>query len=142
MGLMDTIQNAANPGGGEGGGQQNAIVQALIGMLTGGGASGLQSMLGNFRQAGMGGKVDSWVSTGQNQSISPEEVERGMGRGNLEEVARRANMSPEQAKGPLASILPSIVDRVTPNGQLPGNLDNISGLLGNLGGLGGLFGKK
>ncbi len=62
---------------------------------------------------------------------------------NVGALAQKAGVSGEQLSGMLAAVLPHLVDRATPNGQVPpeGQLD-LTDVLGSLGGLAGLFGKS
>jgi uncharacterized protein YidB (DUF937 family) len=102
---------------GAGGNQQQGIMQALVEHLTSSG--GLQGVVNNFRGSGLGNKVDSWVGTGENESISGEEVERGLGNDTVNQIASRAGISPGVASPLIAAVLPMVVDRLTPNGQMP-----------------------
>ena len=68
---------------------------------------------------GFGDQARSWVSTGQNMPISPDALGQIFGEGGLEEIARRANLTPQQTSEGLSQLLPEVVDRVTPGGQEP-----------------------
>ena len=83
---------------------------------TGGGLGGL---LEQFQRAGFGDQVSSWVSTEPNRSIPPEAVEQVFGRGGVAEIARRAGVSEQDASRGLSQLMPEVVDRVTPSGELP-----------------------
>ena len=96
---------------GQGGGQDGGLGGALSGGLGG---------LGQiFEQAGMGGHMKSWVSPGANQRISPDEVTRAFGRERLDDLARQAGISRDEAAGHLTDILPNLVDQMTPGGHMP-----------------------
>jgi uncharacterized protein YidB (DUF937 family) len=120
-------------GGGQGG--SGKLIASLLQMLQGGGGTqgggGLGGLLDQFRSAGLADKADSWVSTGQNKSLTGDEVEQALGREKLDEVAQRAGVSTDEAKNGLAAQLPQVVDQLTPNGQLPatGNLQDMLGKL-------------
>jgi uncharacterized protein YidB (DUF937 family) len=63
------------------------------------------------------------VSTGANEALEPDEVERALGSDTVGQLAREAGLSTDQAKGGLASMLPGLIDGLTPNGSMPsGNL--------------------
>lgn len=55
---------------------------------------------------------------------------------------RRRVVSGDQLSGMLAAVLPHIIDRATPNGQVPPGLLDLTDVLGSLGRLAGLFGKS
>jgi uncharacterized protein YidB (DUF937 family) len=46
-------------------------------------------------------------------------IEQVFGRGGLAEIARRAGVSETDASRGLSQLLPEVVDRVTPEGQVP-----------------------
>jgi uncharacterized protein YidB (DUF937 family) len=133
--------------GGAGGG--NPILKMLLPMLLGGGASGalgklggLGGLMGAFSKAGMGDKAQSWVSTGENQPLSGDEVHAALGDDVINEMATETGLPHEEVKGGLASMLPNLVNQLTPNGGMPdaGGLMNaakgldLSSILGGLGG--------
>ena len=81
-----------------------------------GGIAGLQSML---EQCGLGHVVSSWISSGQKLPISPEQLENVLHSGALTEAAQQAGMNPSQLTSMMSSHLPHLVDKLTPNGQVP-----------------------
>lgn len=106
--------------GAGGGGSQMAIVSkvapALLGMLAGGGAA---KLLGQFKASGLGEHADSWVGTGANKPINPDQVKQALGEQQLTQFAEQAGVPTEQAASVLAEALPKAIDHVTPTGQLP-----------------------
>jgi uncharacterized protein YidB (DUF937 family) len=68
---------------------------------------------------GLGDVIHSWISTGQNLPISPEQVQKVLGSDQVQAIAAKAGISPEAAQSGLAQVLPQIVDRLTPNGEVP-----------------------
>jgi uncharacterized protein YidB (DUF937 family) len=97
-----------------------------------GGLTGLVSM---FTQGGLGHLVSSWISTGQNLPISASQITQVLGSQQLNQLAAKAGLSPQAAGAGLAQLLPSLVDRLTPDGKLPevggGLVEGLMGLLGN-----------
>jgi uncharacterized protein YidB (DUF937 family) len=109
-------QQQASGGGG--------LLGQLGGLLAGaaGGAAvsgGLGSLLEQFRNSGLGQQADSWVGTGQNHPLTPEQINAVIGHGKLAEIAQQAGLDPAQLSQLLAQALPTIVDKLTPGGQLP-----------------------
>jgi uncharacterized protein YidB (DUF937 family) len=102
-------------------------------------SGGLGGLLQSFQQGGLGDVVNSWVSTGQNLPISPEQIQSVLGGGKLQEIAAQLGVSTEQASGSLADLLPQVVDKLTPNGQVPESGDLLAQGLDMLK-KGGLFG--
>ncbi|MGB4062596.1 MAG: YidB family protein [Azonexus sp.] len=116
MGLFDSVVGAL--AGGQSGGDSPllSIVMQLINNPQTGGLGGLVQ---SFQQGGLGNIVNSWVSTGQNLPISAEQIKAVLGGGQLQDIASQLGVSTEQASGGLADLLPQLVDKLTPNGQVP-----------------------
>ena len=139
MGLMDMVGGLLGNKTTKTG---NPLMDAVLPMLMKGGAiGGLGGLIGKFSTAGLGDKATSWVGTGPNDSLEGHEVEKALGADTINEIAKKAGMSPDQAKGGLASMLPGLINGLTPGGSLPtGSLSKaIKGL--DLGSILGGFGK-
>jgi uncharacterized protein YidB (DUF937 family) len=80
---------------------------------------GLAGLAANFRQKGLSSIVDSWISTGQNQAITPEQVSQAVGPELINQLATKLGMQPDELKRKLADVLPAAVDKLTPGGRLP-----------------------
>lgn len=105
---------------GGGGGLGDLLGQVLGGAAAGG---GLGALLEGVRRAGFGEQAGSWVSAGQNLPLPPGALEPIFGQGGLAEIARRAGLTQDEASQGLAQLMPEVVDRVTPNGAVPGDDD-------------------
>jgi uncharacterized protein YidB (DUF937 family) len=113
-----------DPSSGGGGG-----LGGLLGGLGGGGLGGLLAGLGGagalgglvdqFRQRGFGDQVNSWVGTGQNQSIAPDQLDQAVGSDTIDQLSRQFQMPRNQLLSELSNELPGAVDHMTPNGQIP-----------------------
>ena len=126
MGLLDDAVGALGGQGGSG----NAGLGALGGLVER--AGGVQGVMSKLDAAGLGDKVQSWVGTGDNKAISPEEVKRALGPEEVRGAAERAGVSEDEAATGIAGMLPQLIDRVSPDGKLPdiGPLDDmLSGFL-------------
>jgi uncharacterized protein YidB (DUF937 family) len=80
---------------------------------------GLSGLVQQFHDKGLGGLMSSWVGTGQNLPISAEQIQHVLGSAQVKELAAKAGISPETASSHLAQLLPTLVDKLTPNGQVP-----------------------
>jgi len=120
MGILGNLMQNLGGGGGQG-----ALVTALLSVLQNrqGGIAGLASA---FQQQGLGDVVQSWIGTGQNQPISPDQVTQVLGHDQVQQVADEAGVSHEEAKSGIAAMLPQLVDHLTPNGQMPQGGDLMS----------------
>jgi uncharacterized protein YidB (DUF937 family) len=84
---------------------------------------GIDGLVQKFEKAGLGNVAKSWVSTGSNQSVSPEQVKEALGPQQVEQVANEAGVSTDEAAAGLSKVLPDAVDNVTPSGQVPSTGD-------------------
>ncbi|MER8491189.1 YidB family protein [Mesorhizobium australicum] len=85
----------------------------------GGLLGGLGGLLDKLKNAGHGNVADSWVGTGQNQSINANELGNAIGPQVIREIAQRTGLDEQELLKQLSAALPGIVDKLTPNGQLP-----------------------
>lgn len=140
MGLLDDVGKLAGLAGGGGGATNAMLLKAVMGMLGGGGgsslgnAANLASLLSGFQNSGLGDIAASWVGRGANLPISPEQLTRGLGASQVKNLAQQAGLSESDAASALAGLLPTVVDKLTPNGAVPQD-NELSGLLGSLSGL-------
>jgi uncharacterized protein YidB (DUF937 family) len=95
-------------------------VGGLSGLLAGGALSGgLKELMERFRQTGQEPKVQSWVSSGANQSIAPDELEQVLGEERINWLVEETGMPRDQLLTKLSGELPAAVDELTPDGRLP-----------------------
>jgi uncharacterized protein YidB (DUF937 family) len=108
-GMLGTGGSAGNKGGG------------LLGGAAGGGtlSGGLQDLLDRFRQTGQESKAQSWVSTGANQPVSPNELEQALGEERLQWLMEQTGLPKDQLLAGLSNSLPEAVDELTPDGRIP-----------------------
>ena len=102
--------------------QQNPLLQMALQLLQQNG--GIEGVIGKFRRAGYGQQADSWVAVGESQPIGADALQQALGSSGLGDIASQLGMSNAAAAGGLASILPQIIDRMTPQGQIPAGQDD------------------
>ena len=107
---------------------QNVLMKILAGGQQGGMAGvggpgaqggGLADLVASFRQAGLGHVADSWVGTGPNQTVSPDQLRNVLGPDRVRDMAGQAGVEPSDLLSQLSRHLPRVVDGMTPNGRLP-----------------------
>lgn len=118
------------------------LLPAVLGMV--GGAGGLNGLLAKLTQGGLGEQAKSWVSPeASNAPVSKQEITDALGQDQIDKLAEQANVSPEEAAGGLAQVLPTAVDKLTPQGEVPAEApkvdvnqlhQQIAKLLGSAGG--------
>lgn len=91
-------------GGGQAAGSANNPLGGLLDMLA---------------KSGLADQAQSWIRTGENQTVSGAQVKQALPDETLQQAAQQAGVSPDEAAHQLAQALPQAVDKLTPNGQVP-----------------------
>src|SRR5579862_403058 len=119
MGLMDQLSQEFQ--GGQGGVAHPGMANAVLEMIASQ-PGGLPGLVQNFHDKGLGGLVTSWIGTGQNQPITPDQLQKVLSSDQIKALAQKAGISPDVASSTLASVLPQVIDRLTPNGSIEHSL--------------------
>ena len=145
MGLFDDAMKNSVPGGNLAAPIAVAAGALLLGKLFGGGGSsaqppsnptqapqpaptnvpggslvgGLSDLIGRLTAGGVGPQVNSWVGQGANQPIQPGTLGSALGQNTLNELSQRTGMSQQELLNQLATVLPQLINHLTPNGRMP-----------------------
>jgi uncharacterized protein YidB (DUF937 family) len=118
--LDSILGNVLGSLGGSRGGQMGNIagmlLPAVAGLVAGG---GLQKLIGQFESHGLADVAGSWVGKGENQGVSPEQVNQALGHDAVAQVAAQTGLSHDEAASAISQVLPAVVDHVTPDGAVP-----------------------
>lgn len=109
--------------------QTTQLISAVVSMFSQsnsaeGAAAGLQGLLSKFQQSGLDDVVASWVGTGANKEISADHVQQAFGAEQIGQLAQQFGMDKNSMAGQLASMLPNLVNQLTPEGKVDNNLIN------------------
>ena len=115
MGLLDSLLGQVLGKGSS----QNSMVNAVMGLLGDQQSGGLAGLVSQFSQKGLGDIVNSWVSTGKNLPITPDQLTKGLGNDTITKLASQAGVSPDKLSSQLSQLLPQVIDKLTPEGKLP-----------------------
>jgi len=118
MGLLDEVIKGV-AGKFLGGGGQNPLMDIVSGLLTNPQTGGLQGLIQMFKEKGLGDAVSSWISTGENQPVSGDQIQHALGGNLIQQIAEQLGSSKSEISGGLSDLLPQIIDKLTPNGTLP-----------------------
>jgi uncharacterized protein YidB (DUF937 family) len=140
MGLLDSVLGSMLGGAGQQqAGGAGALIQIVAGMLansgqggaTPGSAGGLGALVEQFQRGGLGDVMNSWIGTGPNQPVSPDQLGGVLGDDLLGKLTQQTGMNPGDLLGQLSKMLPQMVDQATPEGRIPeGGLGDIGAILG------------
>jgi uncharacterized protein YidB (DUF937 family) len=130
-GLLNSVlggnKSAAAPGasgGGLGGllssGMITKMMPVLMGLLAGG---GLSKLIGQLNGGGLGQQAKSWVSADQpNQPVTPDQLTQALGPETMQQFAAQTGMSQDEAAKAMSEALPQFVNAMTPQGEVPQNV--------------------
>jgi uncharacterized protein YidB (DUF937 family) len=126
-------------------GLDSDMLTGALGKLLGndgeGGGLDLSSLVSGLSENGLGGIVGSWLGSGENEAISMDSITDLLGADKVSEFASTMGLSEDSAKGALADMLPSVVDKATEGeGSIVEDmLSQIGGAEGAMGMLGKMF---
>ena len=101
-----------------------ALGDILGGMLGGAAAGsvlngGLGQVLQDLQRSGQGRTAQSWVGTGANEDIAPDDLANALGADTISALSQQTGMSRDELLQGLSQNLPELVDQLTPDGRLP-----------------------
>ncbi len=132
-GILNSLLGAFT-GGQSGSGLTLVLTQLLSGQGSAAGG-GLQGLLTQLTKSGLGPQVQSWVGTGENHPVTPEQLSAALPADHVNDLAQQAGTTPQNLLAALAHALPHAVDHATPDGQVPpagGPVPDIAALVGRL----------
>lgn len=144
MGLLDSLAKNAL-GSMLGGSSKQDPAAMLSGLLSE--AGGIEGLMSQFQSAGFGSHFASWVSTGENQPVTEDQMQSAIGPEALQGLASKLGMNTGTVLPLLAQFLPQVIDKLTPQGQITDNQPSSGHLQSVLtsvisSSLGGLFGGR
>ncbi|CDL87302.1 YidB family protein [Xenorhabdus cabanillasii] len=123
MSFFDQIANILSRG-------KNQQIQHMVDWVEGQG--GISGLIEKFSQQGLDGTIHSWISTGENTPIHADQISSIFGSSTIQGLAEKMGIDPDEASSLISQHLPNLIDKVTPNGEIPENLDLKSAGMGLL----------
>jgi uncharacterized protein YidB (DUF937 family) len=114
MGMFDGVL------GGIVGAEMATVVNGLIQKH-----GGVQGIVAQLEQQGLGGTVRSWVGSGANQPITPDQIHQAFGSDTITALAAKVGLSPDVLAAKLSQVLPQAIDKLTPAGAVPGSVPKV-----------------
>lgn len=108
-----------------GGGKNNDLLSSVMGLI-GGQEGGLNGLVSQFASNGLGDLIESWIGTGENKSISTEQLTNALGADKISELASKLGTDSDSILSQLKDVLPQAVDKLTPNGNVSDSDDLLS----------------
>ena len=128
MGILDSLLKGAT-GNSSDNDKPNAM-GGILEMLTGGGTGGIQGLIQKLTAGGLGSTVKSWISTEKNEPVEATQLQDALGTDMIAKLASKMGVSQSEAALHLSKLLPTIIDKLTPDGKLPesdspGNIEDL-----------------
>jgi uncharacterized protein YidB (DUF937 family) len=124
MGLFDRLAGSVLA---QVGGEQGNMAKIALDLFNQHG--GLNGVLDKFKASGCAEQVASWISSDANLPISAAQVSSVFGNNALAAMATKLDLSPEVLSSLIADKLPKLVDKMTPNGEVPADAGNLLGAM-------------
>ena len=118
MGLLEDVLTMAGSTSAEQS-QHASALGAILSYINSPQVGGLAGLQGMFQQGGLGQILASWIGNGQNLPVSASQLQNVLHGGALNQAAQQAGMDTSQLTGLMSTLLPHLIDKVSPNGQLP-----------------------
>ena len=112
-------------GGAQGSGGLGGLLKGPLGGLLAGGAAGsilsggLGDLVKQLQQGGQGEAANSWVGSGPNKQIAPNDLANALGADQIDHLTSQTGMSRDELLSGLSQQLPEVVNQLTPHGRLP-----------------------
>lgn len=120
MRLFDSMAGAVL---GKLGGEKGAMVQVAMDLFNQNG--GLEGVLEKFKTGGLAEQAASWVSKGENLSITAVQITQVLGSGTITNIADKLGMNPDEISTKIAEYLPQVIDKMTPDGEVNASSGNL-----------------
>jgi uncharacterized protein YidB (DUF937 family) len=115
--IADVVKSVTG-GGAAPGGVAKSVTDAVSNVGHGGITGTIGDIVDSFRNAGHGAAADSWVATGPNQPVTPQQTAGALGSDLIDALVKQTGLSREELLARLSQVLPQAVDQMTPNGKL------------------------
>jgi uncharacterized protein YidB (DUF937 family) len=107
----------------EGAGNKAGLLQLVLSAIKENG--GLNSVIQQLRARGMGTEADSWIGTGSNAVADLQKLINLLNSPIVASIASKLGLDTGKASSAIASILPEVIDKLTPQGTLSGKEDDV-----------------
>lgn len=143
MNILDSLLSAATNEEADGnttsGSIDNSVVASIIGLINDPQSGGLTGLVEKISAGGLNEQVKSWVSTGQNLPVTGNQIQAALGSSVVQDIASKVGIDSNDISNNLARLLPLVIDKLTPDGQVSNNNNTLQTALM---GLGSFLGNK
>ncbi|HYA88203.1 MAG TPA: YidB family protein [Nitrospirota bacterium] len=119
MGLLDQLKETITSKLGGSGSQLNSVLDHAMSLINNPATGGIAGLVETFKSKGLGEVINSWIGTGANKPISPDQLINALGADKIAQIAEKVGISKDAVSQHLSQLLPQLIDKLTPNGKLP-----------------------
>ena len=109
MGISDSLGNSFGKGG-----LDMNNVNALLEQF-----GGIEGVMGKLQESGLGDQLSSWIGSGENQAVSPDQIKDALGAEGLDQLAAKTGLDVDDIAGRISTKMPDAIDALTPDGKVP-----------------------
>lgn len=117
MGFLDNVMKAV--GSQLDGTNQGGMMEQVLGLINNPETGGLGGLIDQFKNKGLGDAISSWISTGENQPVSGEQITNTLGTDTIQKIAQQLGIPDTEVSRNLAALIPQVIDKLTPDGTVP-----------------------
>jgi outer membrane protein OmpA-like peptidoglycan-associated protein/uncharacterized protein YidB (DUF937 family) len=96
-----------------------ALLGLLLSLIFDEKRGGFSGFLDRFREKGLGSAVTTWLGNGENKILSVAQLESVLGPSVISQMASRLDLAPTAVANSLGHLLPTVLDKLSPDGKLP-----------------------
>jgi len=106
----------------------NSLVSSVVSAVAGDKApvvnqliqsfGGVEGIAATLQKGQLADAFASWVSTGDNQQVTADQIASVLGNSRIQDLAQRFGVDPKQASALIAQNLPQVIDQLSPDGRL------------------------
>ena len=121
MNIMEEVKKQIEAASAQINVQKDKLEQLVSSLVTDERKAQLEGVINSLKEKGLTATVQSWIGTGENQPINPEKIKEALGVNKIQELADAAKMKASEIPEALSKILPTLIDKLTPDGKMPEN---------------------
>jgi len=119
MSLFDQLSSELSSALGGAPGSHPGLLGHVLDLVNNPSTGGLTGLVQAFHDQGVGAIVASWIGTGPNQPITADQISKVLGPERIQLIATKLGVAPETVSTQLATVLPGLINHLTPNGSVP-----------------------
>jgi uncharacterized protein YidB (DUF937 family) len=98
--------------------QTNGVFKLVVELLNKPEIGGISGLIKLFQEKGLEGIISSWIGTGENLPISAEQIQQILGGDEMQKIANNTSLPVQNIAADLSKLLPLVIDKLTPNGEV------------------------